>query len=219
MLYTVAAILASGFTVISLPTPKAYAGCDLGDRLDPFNRNCPLIGPERQTPKNGSDDVPDSAYGRQIRTNQDLQRQGVNLYRNILGRDPEPGAAEGVASRLANGSTLARERQVMANSEESRNNAVNLYRNILGREPEPGAAEGIVSRLANGSTLARERQVMANSEESRNNLANLYRTILGREPEPGAVDGLVSRLANGSTLAQEREIMANSEEAKRRLGL
>ncbi len=61
--YTVAAILASGFTVFSLPTTKAYAGCDLGDRLDPFNPNCPLIGPERQTPKNGSDDVPDSAYG------------------------------------------------------------------------------------------------------------------------------------------------------------
>ena len=150
---------------------------------------------------------------------QALQQQGVDLYRNILGRDPEPGAAEGLASRLANGSTLARERQVMANSDESRNNAVNLYRTILGRDPEPGAAEGIVSRLANNSTLARERQVMANSEESRNNLANLYRTILGREPEPGAVDGLVSRLANGSSLAQEREIMTNSEEAKKRRGL
>jgi len=62
--YTVAAILASGFTVFLLPTPKAYAGCDLGDRLDPFNRNCPLIGPERPTPKNGSDDVSDSAFGR-----------------------------------------------------------------------------------------------------------------------------------------------------------
>jgi hypothetical protein len=154
-----------------------------------------------------------------VAAKQDLRQQGVDLYRTILGRDPEPGAAEGVASRLANGSTLARERQVMANSEESRNNAVNLYRNILGRDPEPGAAEGIVSRLANDSTLARERQVMANSEESRNNLANLYRTILGREPEAGAVDGLVSRLANGSTLAQEREIMANSEEAKKRRGL
>jgi hypothetical protein len=59
-----AAILASGFTVFSLPTPKAYAGCDLGDRLDPFNRNCPLIRPERQTLKKGSDDVPDSAFGR-----------------------------------------------------------------------------------------------------------------------------------------------------------
>ncbi|AFZ16425.1 Group XII secretory phospholipase A2 precursor (PLA2G12) [Allocoleopsis franciscana] len=154
-----------------------------------------------------------------VEVKQDLRQQGVDLYRTILGRDPEPGAAEGLASRLANGSTLARERQVMANSEESRNNAVNLYRTILGRDPEPGAAEGIVSRLANNSTLARERQIMANSEESRNNLANLYRTILGREPEAGAVDGLVSRLANGSTLAQEREIIANSEEAKRRRGL
>ncbi len=210
--YTIAVILTSGFTVFSLPTPKAYAGCDLGDRLDPFNRNCPLIGPERQTPKNGSDDVPDSAYGRQ-------SGNGAELYRTILGRDPEPGAVEGLASRLANGSTLAREREIMANSEESRNNAVNLYRNILGRDPEPGAAEGIVSRLAKNSTLARERQVMANSEESRNNLANLYRTILGREPEAGAVDGLVSRLANGRTLAQEREIMTNSEEAKKRRGL
>jgi hypothetical protein len=148
--------------------------------------------------------------------NQDLQQQGADLYRTILGRDPEPGAAEGLASRLANGSTLAREREIMANSEESKNNAVNLYRTILGREPEAGAAEGIVSRLAKNSTLAREREIMANSEESRNNLANLYRTILGREPEAGAVDGLVSRLANGSTLAQEREIMANSEEARRR---
>ncbi|AFZ16424.1 hypothetical protein [Allocoleopsis franciscana] len=168
--YTVAAILASGFTVISLPTPKAYAGCDLGDRLDPFNRNCPLIGPEQQTPKNGSDDVPDSAYGRPIRTNQELQQQGVNLYRTILGRDPEPGAAEGVASRLANGSTLARERQVMANSEESRNNLANLYRTILGREPEAGAVDGLVSRLANGSTLAQERAIMSNSDEARRRL-------------------------------------------------
>jgi hypothetical protein len=150
---------------------------------------------------------------------QEEVQQTADLYRTILGREPEPGAVDGLVSRLANGSTLAQERQVMANSEESRNNAVNLYRNILGRDPEPGAAEGIVSRLANDSTLARERQVMANSEESRNNLANLYRTILGREPEAGAVDGLVSRLANGSTLAQEREIMANSEEARRRRGL
>lgn len=60
--YTIAAILASGFAVFSLPTPKAYAGCDLGDRLDPFNRNCPLIGPERQTPK-APDDISNYSFG------------------------------------------------------------------------------------------------------------------------------------------------------------
>ena len=101
---------------------------------------------------------------------QDLQQQGVDLYRNILGRDPEAGAAEGIVSRLANGSTLAREREIMANSEESRNNLANLYRTILGREPEPGAVDGLVSRLANGSTLAREREIMANSEEAKRRL-------------------------------------------------
>lgn len=42
-----------------------------------------------------------------------------NLYRNVLGREPEPGAAEGGADRLANGSTLAQERQIMENSEEA----------------------------------------------------------------------------------------------------
>lgn len=96
-----------------------------------------------------------------------LLQQGIALYRSILGRDPEAGAAEGVASRLANGSTLARERQVMANSEESRNNLANLYRTILGREPEPGAVDGLVSRLANGSSLAQEREIMTNSEEAK----------------------------------------------------
>lgn len=96
-----------------------------------------------------------------------LRQQAADLYRTILGREPEAGAAEGLASRLANGSTLARERQNMANSEESRNNLANLYRTILGREPEAGAVDGLVSRLANGSTLAQEREIMANSEEAR----------------------------------------------------
>lgn len=96
-----------------------------------------------------------------------LLQQGVDLYRTIVGRDPEPGAAEGVANRLANGSTLAREREIMANSEESRNNLANLYRTILGREPEPGAVDGLVSRLAKGSTLAQEREIMTNSEEAK----------------------------------------------------
>jgi hypothetical protein len=62
--YAVAAFLVSGFPALLVHTPKAYAGCALGERLDPFNRNCPLIGPERQTLKNGSDDVPDSAFGK-----------------------------------------------------------------------------------------------------------------------------------------------------------
>ena len=95
-------------------------------------------------------------------------QEGIDLYRTILGREPEPGAAEGVANRLANGSTLAQERENIANSEESRVNLANLYITILGREPEPGAVDGLVSRLSNGSTLAQERENIANSEEATN---------------------------------------------------
>jgi hypothetical protein len=72
-----------------------------------------------------------------------------------------------MVSRLANGITLAQERERIANSPESRENLANLYRTILGREPESGAVEGMVSRLANGITLAQERERIANSEEAR----------------------------------------------------
>ena len=98
---------------------------------------------------------------------QENVQQAANLYRTILGREPEAGAAEGLATRLANGSSLAREREIMAGSQESRNNLVNLYRTILGREPEGGAVDGLVTRLANGSSLAQEREIMSNSQEAR----------------------------------------------------
>lgn len=45
----------------------------------------------------------------------------TNLYRTILGREPEPGAVDGLVSALANGKTLVQERERIANSEESRN--------------------------------------------------------------------------------------------------
>ena len=43
-----------------------------------------------------------------------------NLYRTILGREPEAGAVDGLVTRLANGSSLAREREIMSNSQEAR---------------------------------------------------------------------------------------------------
>jgi hypothetical protein len=47
--FLVGSLFLAGLSIatVLLQAPSAYAGCNIGDRLDPFNHKCPVVGPER----------------------------------------------------------------------------------------------------------------------------------------------------------------------------
>lgn len=115
---------------------------------------------------------------------QDLQRSAearaidpdvaiAQLYRDVLGRDPDPHGLAHYRRKWREGWTRAAIRDDLRRSEEGRafaiRNAIDrAYRDILGREPDPGGFATYERLMREGRLSERAlRDVLRNSEEGR----------------------------------------------------
>ncbi|QTR48962.1 hypothetical protein [Candidatus Thiothrix anitrata] len=88
-----------------------------------------------------------------------------NLYREVLGREPDPIGLKGKISEYQRGDSIEVIRDRMARSDESKNNIRNLYKEILCREPDDTGFKGKLTELSRGDGLAKVTERMRNSDE------------------------------------------------------
>jgi GT2 family glycosyltransferase len=160
------------------------------------------------------------------------------LYRDGLGREPDPeglgcwsGAGENGATRAmvlasfaASEEALEKARTPAADLPEIADTALlvnSLYRTAFGREVDPSGLANCVNQLESGVSLETVAAQLADSAEfqARHGMSQtvnipyitaLYRDGLGREPDP---EGLPSWLGRGATQAEVLARFARSEEA------
>jgi hypothetical protein len=137
----------------------------------------------------------------------------TQIYRDVLGRNPDPGGLATFSAELAGGASLATVRQQLAASPEAQNDVNALYRQVLGRDADPGGLATYTGLLADGSSLAAVQLILAQSPEAQNDIAALYQDLLGRAPDGGELVTFVAALAGGTSLAAVRGLFAHSPEA------
>jgi hypothetical protein len=130
----------------------------------------------------------------------------VQLYRDLLGREPEPdGPASWVRLLDAGGRRADVVQGITRSVEYARRVLDELYRRYLHRAPDPFGLESFTPHLTGGGSAQHVEATIAGSEEyfqlqggdSQGYLAALYRDGLGRELDPFGRDVFTDALANG----------------------
>jgi SAM-dependent methyltransferase len=151
------------------------------------------------------------------------------LYRDGLGREPDP---EGLERWLAEGGKEATRAEVLAafgGSTEAIEKLANLYvcslyRTAFGRNPDGAGLANCIKQLQSGSSLEDLAQGVAVSPEfqgrhsqtrkvSAEYLTALYRDGLGREPDPEGLASWLAEAQHGATPARVLAAFAGSHEA------
>lgn len=128
------------------------------------------------------------------------RREVAQIYREVLGREPDPGGLRIYIDVLARGVSVLEVRRIIANSEESKSRIARIYREVLGREPDPGGLQNYVNVLSGGATLAGIRRAIAGSPEAQSRIREIYRELRGRNPRASEMNAAINGLANGGTL-------------------
>lgn len=129
------------------------------------------------------------------------RRDVAAIYREVLGREPDPGGLRIYIDVLARGVAVTEVRQVIANSDEAKFQIARIYREVLGREPDPGGLQSYVNALASGATLAGIRTAIAGSPEAQVRIREIYRALRRRNPRSSEMSAAINYLAAGGTLA------------------
>jgi len=149
------------------------------------------------------------------------------LYRVVLGREPEPGGRAHWLAQLAGGRTLESVAAAFHGSDErfARVGGTHagyvdaLYRDVLGREPDWDGRAAWVARLDAGTPRTQVAVAFYGSVESRRQrVADLYREVLGRAPDPGGRDFWVDRLPVLGDVALASHLAASDELHRRATG-
>jgi len=156
------------------------------------------------------------------------QRYVAQLYRDLLGREPDPAGSASFQQLLdTNQITRVGVVQTIQASQEYRERVVReLYRRILGREAEPAAVAGWAAYLAQGNSSDRLQVILMESDEFYRRhggtqtgfLNGVYQTVLGRTPETQGQQLWLARLDAGAPRgAIAQEILASLESSQRRV--
>ncbi len=142
------------------------------------------------------------------------------LYRDVLGRAPDPGGRAYWTGRLAEGVPLAEVGSAFYGSSEYRRAAGStdayidrLYRTLLGRPPDPGGRAYWVRELdEDRATPAQVTIGFYQSEEfRRQRVRDLYQEVLGRSPDPAGEAFWVQRLAQTTDGVVAAELATSDE--------
>ncbi len=150
------------------------------------------------------------------------------LYREVLGRDPEPGGRAYWVARIGDGLTLERVAAALHGSEERYDRLGRdpgrfvdaLYRMLLEREPDASGRDHWVRRLSTGTG----RDVVADAflaslESRRQRVDALYGELLGRAPDPAGRDHWVAALPALGDVALAATLVASDEHHRRTTGV
>jgi hypothetical protein len=138
----------------------------------------------------------------------------IQIYREVLGRNPDPGGFASATALLAHGTSVAQFRLIVAQSPEAQNDLNGLYRQILHRDIDPSGQTSYTSLLAGGGTLNMVEQNLAQSPEAASRLEEIYLQVLGRDADPVGLAGYQGALAGSLTLDGVRSEIAHSAESQ-----
>ncbi len=151
------------------------------------------------------------------------------LYRDLLGRAPDPGGASYWLGRLASGSSRSDVAYGIASSIEAQRTKIARWflsdlgwnadlQQIKTIHPIVDWANAPASGAGDASIRAR---ILSSSEFFANNggtnagfVAGLYRAVLGREPDPNGASYWLNRLATGASRGDVALAILNATEAK-----
>jgi hypothetical protein len=138
------------------------------------------------------------------------------LYREVLGRDPDPGGLATYTELLAAGTPLNVVREIFARSSEAQSKLQQLYHQVFGRDIDPGGLDTYTNALINGSSLSSVQLILAQSSEAQSGIQHIYQQVLGRDVDAGALTADMAAIGNPTnptSLANIRSDLAHSAEA------
>jgi uncharacterized repeat protein (TIGR01451 family) len=143
------------------------------------------------------------------------------LYRDLLGRDAEPGGLAGWMDQLLLGRSRSAVAQGVWDSAEHRGLEVDeFYRTLLHRVADPGGRAFWVADLLAGASESDVEAGFLSSAEYRVAhptdaafVAGLYQDVLGRAGEPGGLAGWLAQLQGGVSRDQVIAGFVGSQEA------
>jgi uncharacterized repeat protein (TIGR01451 family) len=143
------------------------------------------------------------------------------LYRDLLGRDAEPGGLAGWLDQLLLGSSRSAVAQGVRDSAEHRGLEVDqFYRTLLHRPADPGGRAFWVADLLAGASESDVEAGFLSSAEYRAAhptdaafVAGLYQDVLGRAGEPAGLAGWLAQLQGGVSRDQVIAGFVGSQEA------
>jgi hypothetical protein len=148
-----------------------------------------------------------------------IARQIGEIYRQVLGRNPDSAELATHSAALTGGASLAGVRATLARSAEAQSHIDGLYHQILGRDAEPEGLATYTDQLIDGSSLAAVQLIVAQSSEAQGRIEAIYQEVLGRPADGGGLTTYMAALAGGTSLGEAgvRGIIAHSPEAAARL--
>ena len=132
-----------------------------------------------------------------LSSREDVEAFVAQAYRDVLGREADPGGLEGWTNALTGGSITIRQfaEQIVYSSEASMNTTAALYRHSLGRDPDQAGQQGWAWALSSKQVSLKDLRALFWACDERYILSglndvqwvrDLYRGELEREPDqPG----------------------------------
>jgi hypothetical protein len=144
-----------------------------------------------------------------------IGRQIGEVYRQVLGRNPDSEGLATYSAALAGGTSLASIRTTIARSGEAQSLLNGLYHQIFGRDADAGGLATYTGQLINGSSLAAVQLILAQSSEAQGDIEAIYQEVLGRPADGGGLTTYMAALAGGTSLGEDgvRGSIAHSPEA------
>jgi spore germination protein YaaH len=149
----------------------------------------------------------------------------AQVYRDVLGREADPGGLQGWVAALRAGQ-VSRSGLVRAfeySPEGMSRRAAALYSEILGRGPDPGGLANWTAALSSGSVRVMDARAgfwasperVARSGSLQQWVRDMYAGVLGREPDPGGLAGWTQAAATAGPGAVAGGIVWSLESRQR----
>ena len=183
------------------PTPTTPRPATSGAQPAPM----PTATATAPGPTAGASNMPQITY--------DANDPVVKLYKDVLGREPDPEGFKFWKGELAKGVPISQIQTSIARSPEKTASLIpDLYKSALGRDPEPEGLAFWQDQAAKGASFEEIRAAFNATPEK--TVVDLYRNYLGREPDPEGLEYWLNEIRKGASLDGVREAFANTPEFK-----
>ncbi len=151
----------------------------------------------------------------------------AQVYRDVLGREPDEGGLQGWSQVVHTGAVNRPEllTAMVYSRENATRTAAAMYREILGREPDPGGLAGWSAALEHRAVTVKdaraafwsspERQGQAASAQAW--VAELYTRELGRAADPGGLAGWTQVVGSQGAASAAAGVIRSDEWARRQV--